>query len=527
MNIMLPDFRVRQRDYLLEISRALTQELDLDKLLERILTISLEMLAGQAGLIALRTQTQGWRISVSKGLPPAFLRYIEPQLAQIPEYEDPEDTELNLLNRMFVELTQAATMGRLSSFALPLITGHRVVGVIIIFRGYAAFTANDRVMLRNFANQAAIAVQNAQLYTQANNDRQRVNALIDAAADGILILTPSLAIERVNSAFSFMMGGKPDDYKELPHEQVIQWQKPPEGMTLETATLNGWPLTQHATLYVEGDLKRRDKPLPLPVGITYAPLLAEDGTLINIITTVRDITRFRQADELKSTFISVISHELKTPVALIKGYVSTLRREDARWDRKIVEESLQVIEEEADRLNSYIENLLDASRLQAQGFNLNLTDVQLTDLIQRTADRFRTQTSKHTILVDIKDPLPVVQADEVRIDQVLSNLISNAIKYSQGGEIRISAEVKSDNIVTCVSDSGPGINPNDIPHLFDRFYRSADAIRNTKGTGLGLYLAREIIRGHGGRIWANPESGKGARICFCLPLTKGGPSCES
>ncbi len=520
MNIMLPDFRVRQRDYLLEISRALTQELDLDKLLERILNISLEMLAGQAGLIALRNQTQGWRINVSKNLPPAFLRYIEPQLAQIPEYEDPKDTELNLVNRIFVELTQSATMGRLSSFALPLITGRRVVGVIIIFRGYAAFTANDRVVLSNFANQAAIAVQNAQLYTQVNNDRQRVNALIDAAADGIIILSPSLTVERVNSAFSFIAGGNPDEYKDLPHEQVIQWQKPPVGMTLETASMNGWPLTQHATLYVEGDLKRKNNALPIPVGITYAPLLAEDGTLLNVITTVRDITRFRQADELKSTFISVVSHELKTPVALIKGYVSTLRREDARWDRKIVQESLQVIEEEADRLNLYIENLLDASRLQANGFNLSFTDVQLADLIQRTADRFQTQTSKHKIVVDIKDRLPVVQADENRIEQVLANLIGNSIKYSPGGEIKVSAKVKSDNVVVCVSDSGPGIDPNDIPHLFDRFYRSADAIRNTKGTGLGLYLAKQIITGHGGRIWVNPEPGKGARICFCLPLTR-------
>ena len=522
---MLPDFRVRQRDYLLEISRALTQELDLDKLLERILTISLEMLAGQAGLIALRSQSRGWRINVSKGLPSAFLRYIEPKLAQIPEYEDPQDTELNLVNRMFVELTQAATMGQLSSFALPLITGRRVVGVIIIFRGYAAFTSNDRVVLSNFANQAAIAVQNAQLYTQANNDRQRVNALIDAAADGILILNSDLTIERANAAFAFLMNGKPDDYKGLPHEEVIQWQKPPEGMTLETATLNGWPLTQHATLYVEGDMKRKDNPVPLPVGITYAPLLAEDGTLINVITTVRDITRFRQADELKSTFISVVSHELKSPVALIKGYVSTLRREDARWDRKIVDESLQVIEEEADRLNSYIENLLDASRLQAQGFSLNFTDVQLADIIRHTADRFQTQTKKHKIVVDLPDSLPVIQADEVRIDQVLSNLISNSIKYAPGGEIRIAAEVKSDFLVVCVSDEGPGINPADVPHLFDRFYRSSEAIRNTKGTGLGLYLSRQIIRGHGGRIWVNPETGKGARICFCLPLVKGGQSC--
>lgn len=520
MNIMLPDFRVRQRDYLLEISRALTQELDLDKLLERILTISLEMLAGQAGLIALRNQSQGWRINVSKGLPPAFLRYIEPQLAQIPEYEDPQDSELMMVNRLFAELTQAATMGRLSSFALPLITGPRVVGVIIIFRGYAAFTANDRAVLSSFANQAAIAVKNAQLYTQVNNDRQRMNALIDAAADGILILNPAFVVQRVNSAFCFIAGGKMEDYRDLPHEQVIQWSKPPEGQTLEIASANGWPLTSHATLYVEGDLKRRGNPVPVPVGITYAPLMSEDGSLLNVITTVRDITRFRQADELKSTFISVISHELKTPVALIKGYVSTLRRQDARWDRKVVDESLQVIEEEADRLTSYIENLLDATRIQAQGFSLNFADVQLGDLIQHIANRMQSQTSQHTIKVNIKGQLPVVQVDEVRIEQVLTNLINNSIKYAPGGEITISAGQKGDNIIVCVRDEGPGINPNDAPHLFDRFYRSPDAVRNTKGAGLGLYLAKEIVAGHGGEIWVDTEAGKGARICFCLPLSR-------
>jgi K+-sensing histidine kinase KdpD len=520
MNILLPDFRVRQRDYLLEISRALTQELDLDKLLDRILTISMEMLAGQAGLIALRKESQGWQINVSKGLPSAFLRYLEPKLAQIPEYEDPQDTELRMVNRIFTEVTQATTMGRLSSFALPLITGARVVGVIIIFRSYAAFTENDSVVLSRFANQAAIAVNNAQLYTRVNNDRQRMDALIDVAADGILILNPDLTVERVNSAFSFIAGGRPADYQGLPHSQVIQWDTPPEGQTLEIAVNSGWPMTRHATLYVEGDMKRKDNPIPIPVGISYAPLLSPDGSLLNIITTVRDITRFRQADELKSTFISVVSHELKTPVALIKGYVSTLRREDARWDRKVVNESLQVIEEEADRLEEYIENLLDASRVQANGFKLNFTDLQLADLIQNTVDRLQTQTSKHKLIVDIPEPLPVIQADEVRIDQVLSNLINNSIKYAPGGKIQVQAVLKGQDIIVCVTDEGPGIHPNDAPHIFDRFYRSPDAIRNTKGAGLGLYLSKEIVNGHGGEIWVDTEAGKGARICFCLPVKR-------
>lgn len=516
---MLPDFRVRQRDYLLEISRALTQELDLDKLLERILQISLEMLAGQAGIIALRTQSRGWQIRVSTGLPAPFLKYLEPQLAQIPEFEDPQDSELAIINQMLNTFTQAVSLGRLSSVGLPLITGQRVLGVIFVFREFSEFSNNDKVLLSSFANQTAIAVQNAQLYAQVEYDRRRLNALLDSAADGILILTKDLRVEKANPAFSFLIGLPVQEILQKSHEEIIKWAKKPPEMTLTEAVAGGWPLSAHATLYVEGDIARPHSVTPLPVGITYAPLLSEEGTLINIITTVRDISRFRQADEMKTTFISVVSHELKTPVALIKGYVSTLRREDARWDRKIVDESLQVIEEEADRLSIYIENLLDATRLQSNSFGLKRTDVQLKSLIERLAERFQTQTTQHQIKTKLPSNLPVIVADELRLNQLLANLVSNSIKYSPGGVIEIGAETRGDNLIVCVSDEGPGINPNDAPFVFDRFYRSPDATRQTKGAGLGLYLAKAIVDSHGGKIWIDPEKGKGACICFSLPLT--------
>jgi signal transduction histidine kinase len=516
---MLPDFRVRQRDYLLEISRALTQELDLDKLLERILNISLEMLAGQAGLIALRSQAQGWQIHVSTGLPPAFLKYLEPQLAQIPEFEDPKDSELLIVNQMLNTFTQAVSLGRLSSVGLPMIIGSRVLGAIFVFRDYAEFSSNDKALLSSFANQTAIAVQNAQLYALVESDRRRVTALLDSAADGILILTRDLLVERVNPAFSYMVGLPINSLINRPHDDIIHWTKKPKDLTLSQAVADGWPMTPHAALYVEGDLARPNCPSPLPVGITYAPLVSDEGTLVNIITTIRDISRFRQADEMKTTFISVISHELKTPVALIKGYVGTLRRDDARWDRKIVDESLQVIEEEADRLSIYIENLLDATRLQANAFGLKRTDVQLADTIHRVAERLQTQTTNHKIVVKIINPLPVILADELRLNQLLSNLISNSIKYAPNGEIQINAEVRSGNIIVCVSDEGPGIHPNDAPFVFDRFYRSPDATKQTKGAGLGLYLAKAIVESHGGRIWIDSEKGKGAQICFSLPIS--------
>jgi signal transduction histidine kinase len=270
------------------------------------------------------------------------------------------------------------------------------------------------------------------------------------------------------------------------------------------------------TLYVEGDLDRPDPPT-LPVGITYAPLLNDQGALRNIIVTVRDITRFRTAEEIKTTFISIISHELKTPVALIKGYASTLRRDDASWDRAEVADGLGVIEDEADRLASMIEDLLDASRLQAGGLKLSLADVSLAAVAERQAERFRLQSDKHTIVVDFPADFPPILADETRIEQVISNLVSNAIKYSPGGEIRISGRFQPEQVTLCVRDEGPGIDPADMPYIFDRFYRADRAARRTKGAGLGLYLARAVVEAHGGRIWVARQSEKGTQICLSLP----------
>jgi signal transduction histidine kinase len=512
MLFMLPDFRIHQRDYLLEVARLITQELDLEKLLARILRISIEILAGQAGLIALR-EAESWRVAAAQGIHPAFLRYLEPLLSE----GSLAELDLQALNHLLKQLTYAASRGLLSGTALPLIAHGEEIGVIFIFRAYPdLFTPHDRQLLQAFADQAAIAVFNARLYSAVRYEKERLGAILDAAADGLLILEPDHTIERCNRAFERLYGRPRQEIIGKKHHEIIVWARQPNGLTLEDAEAGGWPLTPHSYLYVEGDLKRPDL-FPLPVGITYAPLIYNDR-LRNIIVSVRDITHFREAEELKSTFISIISHELRTPVALIKGYASMLRQEDASWDPAILQESLTVIEEEADRLSHMIDDLLDASRLQAGGLQLNRTEVSLPLLAERLVERFRTQTTHHTLIVEFPPDFPLLMLDEARMEQVLSNLISNAIKYAPSGEIRIQGQVRPDQVIVCVSDQGPGIDPRDLPHIFDRFYRSEAAIRKTKGAGLGLYLARAIIEAHGGRIWADPSPQSGARLCFSLPL---------
>lgn len=515
---MLPDLRIRQRDYLLEIARALTEELNLDKLLTRILTIAVEMLSGQAGLIVLRGETHGWNVVVSHGIPEELLRHIDPLLRDIPDSEDPTRFELQEISRKLQALGRVSSLDLLTGVGLPLISRHKVIGLIFVFRGYrGVFSNNDRALLQSFADQAAIAVQNAQYYSLITKEKNRLDALLESAADGILILSPGHNIERCNQAFLRLYGEEKDSVIGKLIEDILNLTNLKQGISLLEAEAGGWPLTPNATLYIEGDLERPNSH-PVPVGITFAPSLDANGVLVNIIGSIRDISHFREAEELKSTFISVVSHELKTPVALIKGYVGTLRREDVSWDREIVEDSLAVIEEEADRLTDLIENLLDASRLQAGGLSLNRSDISPKNFLDRVAGKFATQTNIHEIQVDVPKDLPVIVADESRLEQVMSNLISNAIKYSEdGGEIRISGRTLGKYLVICVQDQGPGIQQIDIPHIFDRFYRADDASKKTKGAGLGLYLTRAIIEAHGGRIWVDPKPGDGARICFSIP----------
>ena len=515
---MLPDLRIRQRDYLLEIARALTQELNLEKLLARILRLATEMLAGKAGLIALRGKQGGWKISAFYGIPPSFLEQVGSILAEVPEREEQAETELPEVNRLLQLLTKRSSLNLLTGVGLPLISQSQVVGLIFIFRGYQGnFSNNDRALLQSFADQAAIAMRNAQLYTQISYEKRRLDALLDSAADGMLILAADHTIERCNRAFERLYRLDAESIQGKSHEDIIRWMSRRQGMTLEEAEMGGWPLTPHANLYVEGNLERPNG-VPIPVGITYAPLLSSEGALLNIVASIRDITHFREAEEMKSVFMSVISHELKTPIALIKGYVGTLRRDDVSWESEIVQDSLEIIEEETDHLTRLIEDILDASRLQAGGLSLNMADLNLVHLTQHMAERFQTQTNKHKIKIRYPENFPITLADEDRLQQVLSNLLSNAIKYSpEGGEILISGQIRAEHVIVCVQDQGPGIASEDIPHIFDRFYRADEAARKTQGAGLGLYLTRAIVEAHEGRIWVDPRPGDGARICFSLP----------
>lgn len=512
---MLPDYRVRQREYLLEISRALTEELDLNTLLERILQISVEMLSGHSGFIALTEENQGWHLAVSKGIPPALSTYLENWLSDLREDLTEDSQYIPEINKMLSDIS----MGMITGVGLPLLVQKKPIGQIFVFRNYrGVFTANDHSILNNFANQAAIAVRNARLYNQVREQNLRFSALLASVADGILILSPDLQIQSANKAFSRLINSPSASLLGEKYEDVVQWQGEPIGLKLEDLTHSGWQDYEPGEMFLEGDMIRRDGLDPIPVAITYAPLFSKTGQLLNVIASVRDITRYREAEEMKTGFISAISHELRTPLSLIKGYTSTLRREDVKWKAEMVRDSLKVIEEESDHLAAMVDDLLDATKLQSGNVTLKKSQIDISSIVQAQIKRFTPETTHHEIKVEMSEDFPVITADEERIKQLFTNLIANSLKYSANGQILIKGQSLGDEIMVCVSDQGKGFDPKDIPFVFDRFYRSEKDAKSTKGTGLGLYLCRSIVLAHGGRIWIDEEYKEGARVCFSLPV---------
>ena len=509
------DYQLRQREYLLEISRAMTSSLDLPSVLRMIIQYAVEMLRGQAGLIALRQEDGSFRVQASYGLHSGALPFFAPLLTDIPPWTDPIGWMIPDLEMRLSMVAATLGLGLRQVVALPMVMQGELIGVIYVFRSRGgAFSANDRQVLASFADQAAIAVHNARLYQQVMEEKRLLSAIIENSADGIMILDRHCRIRVFNRALVKLTGWPAEEAIGQPCYRVLALRDR-QG---EDICRTRCPLMQpEGRLYVEGNIQRDGR--AIAVGISYSPLYDDEGRLVSIIANVRDITAFREAEEMKSTFISIISHELKSPVALIKGYADTLRREDAHWDEKTLRESLDVIVEESDRLNQLIDNLLDASRLQAGALKLEFSYLRIDKLAEKEVEKFRTQSKEHLFAVDFPPDLPLVRGDSERLRQVLDNLLSNAIKYSpQGGLIKVGGWADEDWVYVYVSDEGIGIPREEQERIFERFYRAESALTpRTRGAGLGLYLCKAVVEAHGGKIWVESEPGKGAKFIFKLP----------
>jgi len=357
-----------------------------------------------------------------------------------------------------------------------------------------------------------VARENERLYQQASEEKQKLEAIMGSMSDGLVLTGIDGTVLYANSGASTIVGLAWEALEYRPISVLYDALRTSAVESVEYEQALARAESAEATEVVV-EIRRNGQRRAIHVRLFDVD--DESGQVIGRGLLLRDVTRERELDEFKTTLLAAVGHEVRTPLAAIKGHASTLLQEDVTWSPADQRHFLQTISGEADRLAQLVSNLLDLSRQEAGLLLLNRVPTRVQDLVAKTIERL--SHPNVVISLHIPDELPLVNVDSARIEVVLHNLVANALVYGEG-EVRITAERRDDGIVVSVSDNGPGIAPDELPHVFERFYRAQRGRQqHSGGTGLGLAICKAFVEAHGGVIWAE-SSVRGATISFSLPI---------
>lgn len=346
-------------------------------------------------------------------------------------------------------------------------------------------------------------------------DPQLLVTAIDSLVDGFALVDSSGHVAYWNP--------RAHEFLRLPADQMLGTRVEEMIARVAAQTANSETVQNH--LHAAFDSPSADLAFEMQTTLDPPLILSARVFAIRDIGTalmLRDVTREREADAMKSQLLSTVSHELRTPLASIKGFATTLLRQDVSWSESEQRDFLRIIEDETDRLTEIIDNLLDMSQLEAGALRVDKEPNQLRSLIRELVDEMRMRTEVHWFIVDLPTELPRVLADPRRVRQVIRNLLDNAVKYSKGGQITVACQLEGDHVIVSVSDQGDGISPQYLSKIFDRFFQvDGKPTRRQGGSGLGLSISRGIVQAHGGKMWAESVVGQGTTFRFTLPLASG------
>jgi signal transduction histidine kinase/FixJ family two-component response regulator len=391
--------------------------------------------------------------------------------------------------------------------AVPLTVGDKVIGVLIVDNQLSprAFGVHDVHLLTTLADSAAIAIENARLFAAVESERAKLDTILREMQDIVIVTDDNLRVLLINAAAreallldDFAIGQSLRRVLAVPQLIDLFEQRHTEDYVWRA------DITLSDGRVLQGQLS------PLP-GVGYGAVL-------------RDITRLKELDRIKSEFVSIVSHDLRTPLTTIRGYVSLLPRAGPLNDTQ--RDFVARVERSMDSIVELIADLLDIGKIEA-GVDWEMAAVPLHDVVDEVADRLRPNADMHQQELNVNAPgLPPVLGNRHRLDQVVTNLISNAIKYTPDrGRIEVSLHQDDGFLVLQVSDTGIGISLDDQRRIFDKFYRvESEATEQISGTGLGLSIVKAIVKKHAGRVWVHSELGKGSAFTVLLPRYAGEPT---
>lgn len=392
-----------------------------------------------------------------------------------------------------------------SLIAVALRHENRYYGVLwAAYNVQHVFSESDLRFISTLASQAALAVTNIRLFLTVEVSRRQLEAILNSTPDPVLVTDASNRLILANPAAGHVFG-----------VTLRHGEKPDIERAIQVKALN--------ELLRASSTERRSAEISMPDGKTYlamaSPMTAE-GRMIGRVCILRDVTQLKELDTLKSDFVSTVSHDLRSPLTLMRGYATML--EMSGWLNDQQRSYIKMIVRGVDNMSKLVSNLLDLGRIDF-GVGLQVESIPVLDILERVTGSLQIQAKqKHISLgVEIPKDMPhAIEADQALLHQALYNLVENALKYTpEGGEVTIHLQTSASALTFAVRDSGIGIPQGDMPRLFEKFYRGTN--RETlaqRGTGLGLAIVKSIAERHGGKVWVESELGKGSVFYLEIPL---------
>lgn len=435
-------------------------------------------------------------------------------------------------------LRSMRSLGMKSYIAMPISSHDRLLGVLMLVTAESGrtFGAADLALADELARRTALAIENARLYERMEaalteleiiaGERRRqaaeLNAIIEAMPDGVFVCDASGQLLRVSEHGAAILGVSVSEalrtFQEIGEQAKLRYA---DGSPMP---VDEYPLMQALRGVVRTDLRvlirQRDSGRDIHLFTSFAPIRDASGTITGAVAVGSDITELYRLERQKDEFLSIASHELKTPLTTLKILTQLTHRRLSRAGLAEAEQTARM-ERAIGRMERLVNDLLDASRIESGKLALDRAPTDLAALCRQIAEEQHAATGR-TIELDLPTHPVEAVADGERIGQVLTNLLSNALKYSPAASsVSLQLVVHGDQARVCVRDAGQGIPAEALPHLFERFYRVPGVqVQSGSGVGLGLglYISRDIVARHGGRMWAESQVGAGTTFFFTLPL---------
>jgi PAS domain S-box-containing protein len=507
--------RMKEAAALHRVSGILMRTLNLDQLLESILEV-LQRSFGYLHCAILLVDKEELRIEAARG----YLRDTVGKLGikrgqeGIVNWVAAKRMPLNVPDVTQDDRYVEKIKGIGSEIAVPMPVGEKLVGVLDVQSTEVnAFGEDDLRNLSSIAAQAAIAIERTRLYEATLAERKRTERIVTSIADGVITVDRGLRVLSLNPAAEQMTGWQEAEATGRPCSEVLSLSSE-SGESLCNEFCKG--LSGHNLPRVR--IARKDG-RSIYVSASLAPLLGPADQVLGGVIAIRDCSAEMEVDRMKSEMVTIVSHELRSPLANMQTALELVLTSD--FEKDLQQEMLNLVRSQCARLASFVEELLDISQLEAGQIAMRCEPVTLWPLIQRVVNAFEaTEQKGHRFQHIGQDELPFAWADPRKVEMILTNLLQNAAKYSpEGSTITIEAKMTDEaDIMVSVSDEGEGIAPEHLEQIFQPYYRIGNSgPEKVPGRGLGLYIVKKLVEMQGGKIWVESEVGEGSQFIFTLP----------